>query len=249
MGLTTRMNPGQMYELAVTTICKKVTNIIKDMTYKKGLKVVLGFIADTDNSKGKRITKQSKAFVASLDDKGKKLLFDKIVEEGVQIYQLPFEAMTAPMYLKLLEKYDVKEKQHLTVTPPPGRGDVFRTIEPVAIGHMYIEKLMHTSAGKVHSRAVGPYSKLTGQPLKGKRNQGAQRIGEMEIWALAAHEATSSIKEILTIKSDDIKGRKKMLRHFIDATPISLPNSDSSLAKKIFESYLNTLMLDLKKDE
>ncbi|MCL1999862.1 MAG: DNA-directed RNA polymerase subunit beta, partial [Planctomycetes bacterium] len=82
--------------------------------------------------------------------------------------------------------------------------------EPVTVGNMYMLKLHHLVAEKIHARATGPYSLITQQPLGGKARNGGQRFGEMEVWALEAYGAASILQELLTVKSDDVDGRTKI---------------------------------------
>ena len=79
---------------------------------------------------------------------------------------------------------------------------------PVTVGYMYMLKLHHLVDDKIHARSIGPYSLVTQQPLGGKAQFGGQRFGEMEVWALEAYGAAYTLQEILTVKSDDIIGRK-----------------------------------------
>ncbi len=87
-----------------------------------------------------------------------------------------------------------------------------RTGEPfdrkVTVGSMYVLKLNHMVDDKLHARSTGPYSIVTQQPLKGKANRGGQRLGEMEVWALQAYGVAFLLREALTVKSDDVEGRK-----------------------------------------
>ncbi len=82
--------------------------------------------------------------------------------------------------------------------------------EPVTVGNMYMIKLHHLVAEKIHARATGPYSLITQQPLGGKARNGGQRFGEMEVWALEAYGAANILQELLTVKSDDVDGRTKI---------------------------------------
>ena len=79
--------------------------------------------------------------------------------------------------------------------------------QPVTVGNMYILKLIHLVEDKIHARSTGPYSLVTQQPLGGKAQQGGQRLGEMEVWALEAYGAAYTLQELLTVKSDDMQGR------------------------------------------
>lgn len=87
-------------------------------------------------------------------------------------------------------------------------GEAFHN--PVVVGHIYMLKLGHLVADKIHARAVGPYSLVTQQPLGGKAQYGGQRFGEMEVWALEAYGAAYTLQEILTVKSDDVQGRTRI---------------------------------------
>jgi len=82
-----------------------------------------------------------------------------------------------------------------------------RIKERVNVGYMYVLKLHHLVDEKVHARSTGPYSLVTQQPVGGKALFGGQRFGEMEVWALEAHGASATLKEMLTVKSDDVVGR------------------------------------------
>lgn len=86
---------------------------------------------------------------------------------------------------------------------------------PVVVGHIYILKLMHLVADKIHARAVGPYSLVTQQPLGGKAQMGGQRFGEMEVWAAEAYGAAYLLQEILTVKSDDVAGRTRIYESIV----------------------------------
>ena len=83
---------------------------------------------------------------------------------------------------------------------------------PIAVGYIYILKLLHLVDDKIHARSTGPYSMITQQPLGGKAQFGGQRFGEMEVWALEAYGAAYALQELLTIKSDDVLGSRQGLR-------------------------------------
>ena len=87
-------------------------------------------------------------------------------------------------------------------------GEAFH--QPVVVGIIYMLKLGHLVADKIHARAVGPYSLVTQQPLGGKAQYGGQRFGEMEVWALEAYGAAYTLQELLTVKSDDVQGRTRI---------------------------------------
>ena len=107
---------------------------------------------------------------------------------------------------------------------------------PVAVGVMYMMKLIHLVEDKIHARSIGPYSLVTQQPLGGKAQFGGQRFGEMEVWALEAYGAASVLQEMLTVKSDDITGRVKTYEAIVkgkDMLSYNLPESFKVLVKEM----------------
>ena len=109
--------------------------------------------------------------------------------------------------------------------------------EEVVVGYMYMLKLNHLVASKIHARAVGPYSLITQQPLGGKAQYGGQRFGEMEVWALEAYGAAYTLQELLTVKSDDVAGRTRIYE--------SLVKGDNSLQAGTPQSF-NVLMKEIQ---
>jgi len=116
--------------------------------------------------------------------------------------------------------------------------------ERIAVGVMYMIKLAHMVDDKLHARATGPYSLVTQQPLGGKAQNGGQRFGEMEVWALEAYGAASTLEEILTIKSDDIMGRTKTYEAIIKGKKIPTPGIPESF--RVLKHELQALALDVK---
>jgi DNA-directed RNA polymerase subunit beta len=121
--------------------------------------------------------------------------------------------------------------------------------QDIAIGYMYMLKLHHMVEDKLHMRSIGPYSLITQQPLGGKAQGGGQRFGEMEVWSLEGHGAAYTLREMLTIKSDDIMGRSATFDSIIKGQPIGDPNTPASF--NVLLNYLRGLALDveLKKSE
>ena len=108
--------------------------------------------------------------------------------------------------------------------------------QPIAVGYMYILKLHHMVEDKIHMRSIGPYSLITQQPLGGKAQGGGQRFGEMEVWALLGHGAAHTLREILTVKSDDIVGRSQTFDAIVKGERMKAPNLPAS-----FNVLLKTL--------
>lgn len=122
----------------------------------------------------------------------------------------------------------------------------------VAVGVMYMIKLDHMVEDKIHARAVGPYSVVTQQPLGGKAQNGGQRFGEMEVWALEAYGAAYMLQEMLTIKSDDMVGRNKTYEAILKGRNIPKPNMPEStrvLIKELQGLGINVKLLDSSSHE
>ncbi len=149
--------------------------------------------------------------------------------------------MATPVFDGAKEE-DVRELLHGTKYSPTGEerltdgrtGKLFR--QKVMVGYIYILKLHHLVDDKIHARSTGPYSLVTQQPLGGKAQFGGQRLGEMEVWALEAYGAAYTLQEMLTVKSDDLEGRKRMYEAIVKggttAEP-SLPESFNVLVKEL----------------
>jgi len=117
---------------------------------------------------------------------------------------------------------------------------------PVAVGYVYILKLLHLVDDKIHARSTGPYSMITQQPLGGKAQFGGQRFGEMEVWALEAYGAAYALQELLTIKSDDVLGRVKVYEAIVKGENIpepGIPESFKVLVKEMQSLCLNVEVL------
>ncbi|KKR05536.1 MAG: DNA-directed RNA polymerase subunit beta [candidate division WS6 bacterium GW2011_GWF2_39_15] len=115
----------------------------------------------------------------------------------------------------------------------------------ITVGMKYILKLHHIADEKVHARSTGPYTVVTQQPLGGKAQMGGQRFGEMEVWALEAHGAPATLQEMLTIKSDDVKGRSSAYKAIIQGEKIENVNVPESFKVLIKELNALSLKIDL----
>lgn len=152
---------------------------------------------------------------------------------GLKVASPSFNGVPAEKIRELLKEADLPEdgKQQLF----DGRtGEPF--VERTTVGSMYMIKLNHMVADKIHARSTGPYTMVTQQPLGGKAQNGGQRFGEMEVWALEAYGAASTLQEMLTIKSDDVYGRSKAYEAIIKKTEIvgpKVPESFNVLVKEL----------------
>ncbi|MBR3259526.1 MAG: DNA-directed RNA polymerase subunit beta, partial [Mycoplasmataceae bacterium] len=125
--------------------------------------------------------------------------------------------------------------------PVSGKQKLFNPINgevvdnDVAVGVMYMLKLSHMVDDKMHARSVGPYSLITQQPLGGKSQNGGQRFGEMETWAIEAHGATNILQELLTYKSDNISGRNKLYNALVTGSPLPTAGTPESFNVLAYE--------------
>jgi len=159
------------------------------------------------------------------------------------------EASRSFVYSKLLEASVKSGNSWLFEPHHPGKmklfdgrnGEVFD--QAITVGYTYMLKLVHLVDDKLHARATGPYSAITQQPVRGRSRNGGQRLGEMEVWALQAYGAASILQELLTIKSDDVEGRKEAVFQIYTNQPIQFGPPESF---RVLIRELQALCFDLK---
>ncbi len=174
---------------------------------------------------------------------------------GKRFKLIPFDEMYGPeaskklVHGKLQEAARKTRKPWLFSTEHPGKviltdgrtGEPFD--RPVTVGCAYMLKLVHLVDDKIHARSTGPYSLVTQQPLGGKAQQGGQRFGEMEVWALEAFGVAHILQELLTVKSDDTRGRNEALNAIVKGRPIPEPGTPESF--KVLMRELQSLCIDI----
>ncbi len=152
---------------------------------------------------------------------------------GYKVATPPFNGVPNDVIVSELKKAGLPEDGKVQLYD--GRtGEAF--LEKTAVGNMYMIKLHHMIADKIHARSTGPYTMVTQQPLGGKAQNGGQRFGEMEVWALEAYGAATTLQEMLTIKSDDVYGRAKAYEAIIkneEITGPKIPESFNVLVKEL----------------
>ena len=175
---------------------------------------------------------------------------------------LPFDEMygleiSRILINKKLRQASIKKNKSWIFNPyAPGKmilidGRTGKEFEnPITVGNAYMLKLIHLVDDKMHSRATGPYSLITQQPLRGKAQHGGQRFGEMEVWALEGFGAAFTLKEILTIKSDDMQGRNETLNAIVKGQQIpqfGIPESFKVLLQELRSIGLDMSTYKIKK--
>ena len=162
-----------------------------------------------------------------------------------QKYSTPiFDGASIDQINELTDEAGVPRYGH-TYLYDGGTGEQFD--QPATVGVIYMLKLGHMVDDKMHSRSIGPYSLITQQPLGGKAQFGGQRFGEMEVWALEAYGASSTLQEILTVKSDDVIGRAKTYESIVKGDSLPEPGLPESFNVLMHE--LKGLGLDIRLEE
>ncbi|MCQ2801490.1 MAG: DNA-directed RNA polymerase subunit beta [Bacilli bacterium] len=163
---------------------------------------------------------------------------------GIKIATPVFDGISNEEIYDLMDKAGL-DKDGKTVLYDGRTGERFD--ERISVGVMYMIKLVHMVDDKIHARATGPYSLVTQQPLGGKAQNGGQRFGEMEVWALEAYGASHTLQEILTIKSDDRVGRRKTYEAIIKGQDIpepGIPEAFNVLVKELSALCMDVRLVD-----
>jgi DNA-directed RNA polymerase subunit beta len=212
LGVPSRMNIGQVLEvhlgMAGRELGKQIGEMLDEVKAKRAvtddLRTMIGKIY------GKEVTQQLEK-MTDTDVRAQAAL----LSSGV--------SMATPTFDGAMPE-DIKKMLKLAKLPESGQFTLYdgmtgkKFARPVTVGVMYMLKLHHLVDEKIHARSTGSYSLVTQQPLSGKAQNGGQRLGEMEVWALEAHGASHLIREMLTVKSDDIVGRNKMYESIISGS-------------------------------
>ncbi|MEA1915732.1 MAG: DNA-directed RNA polymerase subunit beta [Campylobacterota bacterium] len=240
LGVPSRMNIGQILEVHLGIAGKRLGYQIQEMfeqkqaTFIQDLREKMIAIAD--------ITKlmNGKELLNSLSDE-ELIAYGRDWTKGVRFATSIFDGVKEDEFVKLFElaKMDADGK---TVLHDGMTGEKMK--ERVNVGCMYMLKLHHLVDEKVHARSTGPYSLVTQQPVGGKALFGGQRFGEMEVWALEAYGATNVLKEMLTIKSDDVEGRTKAYRSIANGE--NVPSSGVPETFFVLTKELQALGLDVE---
>ncbi|MBE6668186.1 MAG: DNA-directed RNA polymerase subunit beta [Ruminococcaceae bacterium] len=236
LGVPSRMNIGQVLEvhlgIASRKLGWKIMTPVFDGANEKEIVECLRMaghcrkILPGENVNGKEL------FLETEDENGKKDL----------VLITPEQRANEEEMAALHETGKVRVIDGKTILYDGRTGEPFDN--PVTVGIMYYLKLHHLVDDKIHARSNGPYSLVTQQPLGGKAQFGGQRFGEMEVWALEAYGAAYTLQEILTVKSDDINGRRKAYEAIIKGQNIPTPGVPESF--KVMVKELQSLALDIK---
>ena len=242
LGVPSRMNIGQVLEvhlgLAAKGIGEKINKMLVEQRAIAEIRKTLQEIYDLgDTSQDVDISKMSDTEVMTLANN---------LRDGLPVATPVFDGA---------QEENIKEMLRMAGQPESGQMTLFdgrtgRAFErKVTVGYMYMLKLNHLVDDKMHARSTGSYSLVTQQPLGGKAQFGGQRFGEMEVWALEAYGAAYTLREMLTVKSDDVNGRTKMYKNIVDGNytmEAGIPESFNVLLREIRSLGIN---IDLVRKE
>ena len=212
LGVPSRMNIGQILEthlgMAARTLGAQIGAVLDEVKAKRAV------TDDLRNIMGKVYGKDVADKLEKMTDTDVRA-HAALLRDGVPMATPTFDGATSE---------DIRDMLKLAGLPETGQFDLYdgmtgeKFARPVTVGVMYMLKLHHFVDEKIHARSIGNYSLVTQQPLSGKAHMGGQRLGEMEVWALEAHGAAHLLREMLTVKSDDIVGRNKMYESIVSGS-------------------------------
>jgi DNA-directed RNA polymerase subunit beta len=243
LGIPSRMNVGQILETALGMAGLKLGQRLQTMLEKRSATDVRKYLTEY----------YGKELVESYEEthgvEGLKELGRETARHGVRFKTPVFDSADYESDIRPLME-DAGLTANGTCILHDGRTDELFE-QPVTVGYIYMLKLNHMVDDKLHARSVGPYSLVTQQPLGGKAQQGGQRLGEMEVWALEAYGAAYTLQEMLTVKSDDVTGRHKAYQAIVrgeDLPDAGLPESFNVLIKELQSLGLQVDLLKLSKE-
>ena len=211
LGVPSRMNIGQVLEVHLGLAAKGIGDMINKMLIEQKaiaeIRKVLQQIYDLGNT-------SQKVDIDSMSDAEVMTLANNL-RDGLTVATPVFDGATEESIKEMLKLAGLPESGQMTLYD----GTTGLPFErKVTVGYMYMLKLNHLVDDKMHARSTGSYSLVTQQPLGGKAQFGGQRFGEMEVWALEAYGAAYTLREMLTVKSDDVNGRTKMYKNIVDGS-------------------------------
>lgn len=241
LGIISRMNIGQLFEIrlaeSVSNLKKHLLNLIEQRTDQDIIRIyLLDYIKIIDNTEGNWYYKQ---FSEQLP-----LIITKEFVENFTVIQPPYESLSFEKLQEALAYTGTKAKQK--VFDPISKQHLLNEIET---GKLYFFRMLHIAEEKLSARGIGPYSRRTLQPLKGKKNSGSgqpQKAGEMEVACLIAHDAPENLSEFFTTKSDCIDLKNQWIKRFINTDLINVPDEIDTTPEtiKLLNAYFSALGIE-----
>jgi hypothetical protein len=240
LGIISRMNLGQLYELRLSMILEDLKGILllinsQGAKQKDIKRFLLGFIKIVDKTEGQWYFNQFKAQLPKV--------IDEEFINNLTLIQPPFESCKIEDIQEAIKYTQTKFKQE--IYDPVSKT---KLVNKIAVGYIYFFRMVHIAAEKLAARGIGSYAKRTLQPLGGRKNKGGQRCGEMETACIIGHDAPCNLFEFLTTKSDCIDLKNRYIRNFIDSDLIDeskeLDTRPESV--KLLNAYLTVLGVEHK---
>jgi len=239
LGIISRMNIGQLFELHLAESFCNLKKMLKDMVDEKidqaHIKAIfMEYINVVDNTRDGWYTQQASE---NLPEK-----IDKEFINNMTLIQAPFESVTFDQLKKALDFTQTKFKQK--VYDPLSKTNI---VKDVAVGKIYFFRMVHIADEKIAARGIGAYSRRTLQPLGGRKNKGGQRCGEMETACLIGHDAPENLFEFFTTKSDCIDLKNKYIKKYVDTDLIEIPEDEDEKpeSNKLLDAYFKVVGVDI----
>ncbi|RLA68413.1 MAG: DNA-directed RNA polymerase subunit beta [Epsilonproteobacteria bacterium] len=239
LGVPSRMNIGQILEVHLGLIGKRLGEQIEDMFNNQQKDFIDDLRTKMINIADIAKLMNAKEVLGAMDN-DTLLAYARDWSKGIKFAAPVFEGTNQAEFDKLFEMAKIEADGKMKLFDGKTGEEM---IERVNVGYMYMLKLHHLVDEKVHARSTGPYSLVTQQPVGGKALFGGQRFGEMEVWALEAYGAAHTLKEMLTIKSDDVEGRARAYRAITKGE--SVPESGVPETMFVLTKELQALGLDV----
>ena len=237
LGVPSRMNVGQVFEVHLGFAAKKLGEQLEELGRQEGAVLI---------RKKLRAVYSKEEYERITADKSDQELIDwaRDHKDGLHVATPVFDGAGEEHIRDLLKEAGIDEVGQCQLYDG-WTGEPFAN--KVTVGVMYMLKLHHLVDNKIHARSTGPYSLVTQQPLGGKAQFGGQRLGEMEVWAMEAYGAAYTLKEFLTVKSDDVEGRTTMYERIVKGDNFlttGLPESFHVLVKELQGLCLNMELIE-----
>jgi len=249
LGVISRMNMGQKYELYCGLISWKLRELmLKNPTKKNGINLIKKIYYDClDKSPNKIVSTNIMKVFSKMSERQYKNYLETFVRprKGFSLIIPNFNSPSIFDINKAMNRLNLKPSYILNL---PALGSNVKTKLPVAVGYIYFYKLEHVSSKKMSARSEGKYMTKYLQPPAGKKRGGGQRVGEFDSWSILQYGADNVIKEFFGPLSDDIKLKQHIIRQIIDNGEASISDIKEfrSGSKELFLAYLRMMLLDIK---
>jgi len=234
LGIISRMNIGQLFELHLTMslvdLKRKLQDLVNEGSQKKARKTLLNFIRTIDNTK-------EKWYFSQFENQLPSVITKEFIEE-LTIIQPPFESVSMEMVKEAMKRTETLFEHD--VFDPISK---MKLMNKIAVGYIYFFKMVHIAETRLAARGIGSYAKKTLQPLGGRKHRGGQRCGEMETACLIAHDGPINLAEFLTTKSDCIDLKNRYINEMIESDFIKEKSDEDYVSEsvKLLDAYFSVI--------